>query len=213
VINLQSAGLRLVCISNCTTSPVFGVQFAITTFGQRSHPDVPAEFDVLIDVNNDGTYDLDVFNADIGQLTAGVIANLSTNTASGPYFYTVADLDSANAVLTVPLSALTSAAGNLNVNTPFTFEVLAFDNYFTGNLTDLIPGMKYELDMPKVYANSATYVVPAGGTSAVTVFPNNAASPYLNGPYNGNSPSQLGVLFLYTYGKTGQEGSSVIVLP
>jgi hypothetical protein len=68
VINLQSAGVRLVCLSACTTAPVYGVQFAVTTFGQRSHPDVPAEFDVYIDSNNDGTYEFDVFNGDIGSI-------------------------------------------------------------------------------------------------------------------------------------------------
>ena len=57
VINLQAAGVRLVCISSCTGTPVYGVQFAVTTYGQRSHPDVPAEFDVQIDVNNDGSPD------------------------------------------------------------------------------------------------------------------------------------------------------------
>jgi hypothetical protein len=66
VINLQAVGVRLVCLSGGTTCASYGAQFAITTFGQRSHPDVPAEFDVLIDLNGDGTPDLDVFNEDIG---------------------------------------------------------------------------------------------------------------------------------------------------
>jgi hypothetical protein len=218
VINLQSVGVRLVCTnSNCTT---FGAQFAITTFGQRSHPDFPAEFDVRIDVNGDGTDDLVVYNEDIGLATTGVIsgqngtfvADLAAGTASGPYFYTGADLDSANAILTAPLSALTSAAGSVTVNSQFTFSVLAFDNYYTGNLTDFIAGMKYELDMPQEYTLS-TFVVPAAFNGSISVAPNNAAHPYFSGPYNGNSPSQKGILFLYTNGKTGQESSTVLVTP
>jgi len=221
VINLQAVGLRLVCVANCSTaSPAFGVQFAINTYGQRSHPDVPAEFDVYIDVNNDGTDDLDVFNADIGYFTTGTfsgqngvfIADLAAGTASGPYAYTVADLDSANAILTVPLAALTCSAGSVTVSNPFTFSVLAFDNYYTGNLTDFIGVMQYELDMPQFYTFESFSVDPniSGG---LPIVPNNAANVYFSGPYNGNSPSQLGILFMYTNGKAGQEASPVAVTP
>ena len=219
VINLQAAGVRLVCISSCATTPVFGVQFAIATFGQRSHPDVPAEFDIYIDANNDGQPDFDIFNADIGFASGtntgqnGVfVVNLAAGTFSGPYFYTIADLDSANAVLTAPLSALSSTAASVAVNQPFTFSVLAFDNFYTGNLTDLIAGMKYELDMPQEYTAS-TIPVAAGTSGAVPIIPNNAANPYFGAPYNGNSPSQTGILLLYANGKTGLESSIVRVTP
>ena len=223
VINLQAVGLRLVCIAGCSTStPSYGIQFAVTTYGQRSHPDVPAEFDVQIDANNDGTPDFVVFNGDIGLVTTGTLSgqngvfvgDLAAGTLSGPYFYTIADLDSANAILTVPLSALSSTTSGVSVgiSAPFTFAVLAFDNYYTGNLTDLIAGMQYELDMPQNYTFS-TFTVPAGFNGAVTVVPNNAANVYLSGPYNGNSPSQIGQLFFYTNGKTGQEASLIVVQP
>ena len=221
VINLQAVGVRLVCIANCSTAPVYGVQFGITTWGQRSHPDVPAEFDILIDTNNDGVPDYDIFNADIGLETTGTaysgqngvfIANLSSGTASGPFFYTVADLDSANVILTAPLSALTGSGPSVLVNQPFTFDVLAFDNFYTGNLTDEITGMQYELDMPRAYT-IPSFSVTAGTSTTVPVFPNNAATPYFSAPYNGNSPSQKGILFLYTDGKAGQEASALSVTP
>jgi hypothetical protein len=220
VINLQSAGVRLVCLSACTTAPVYGVQFAVTTFGQRSHPDVPAEFDVYIDSNNDGTYEFDVFNGDIGSITTGTtsgqngvfVADVIAGTFSGPYVYTTADLDSANVILTAPLSALVSTSGSVAVNTPFTFGVYAFDNYYTSNLTDLITGMQYELDMPKVYPSLSSFSMPVG-SATLPIVPNNAANPYFGAPYNGNSPSQKGLLFMYTHGKTGQESSQVTVTP
>jgi subtilisin family serine protease len=214
VINLRAVGVRLVCIANCSSgTPSYGVQFAINTYGQRSHPDVPAEFDVHIDVDNNGTDDLIVFNYDIGKLTTGTFSgqngvfvyNIVSGTASGPYFYSIADLDSANVILTAPLSALTTTNGNVTLSSPFTFSVLAFDNFFTGNLTDLISGMKYELDNPKVYTSSPSFTVPAGSSSLITVFPSS--------PYNGNSPSQTGLLFMYTDGKTGQEASTVTIFP
>lgn len=213
VINLQAVGVRAVCLagSPCTS---FGAQFAVTTFGQRSHPDVPAEFDVLIDINNDGTPDLDIFTADIGLQTTSTlsgqngvfVADLAAGTASGPFFFTIADLDSANAILTVPLSALKTAAGlQLGISTPFNFTVLAFDNYFTGNLTDAIGPMNYELDMPQVFPASAEFSVAANGSVSLSLVPTS--------PYNGGSPSQTGILFLYTDGKAGLEASIVKVTP
>jgi hypothetical protein len=85
-------------------------------------------------------------------------------------------------------------------------SVLAFDNYYTGNLTDAIGPMKYELDMPQVYSGPVDLTVPAGGSLPVTIFPNNAANPLLTGPYNGNSPSPSGLLLMYTDAK-GCQGS------
>jgi hypothetical protein len=72
--------------------------------------------------------------------------------------------------------------------------------------------MKYELDMPQEYTTSS-FAVTAGTSGSIPVVPNNAAHPYFSAPYNGNSPSQKGILFLYTNGKTGQESSSVLVTP
>jgi len=219
VINLQAVGVRLICADQACDS--FAAQFAVNTFGQRSHPDYPAEFDVYIDVNNDGVPDLDVFNGDIGFVTTGTtnsgqngvfVVDLAAGTASGPYFYTIADLDSADAILTVPLGALTTAGGlSLGVSTPFTFLVDAFDNFYTGNLTDQIGPMKYELDMPKFYAADLT--VPADSSAPLTIFPNNAANIFFTGPYNGNSPSQTGLLLMYQDAKAGVESSNILVTP
>ncbi len=214
VINLQAVGVRFVCLtfSNPCASP--GVQFGITTFGQRSHPDVPAEFDVHIDINNDGVDDLVVFNGDLGFLSAGVysgqngvfVKDLTTGIATGPFFYTVADLDSANVILTVSLSALQTSTGlQLGASTPFTFSVKAFDNYFTQTVTDSIGPMKYELDMPKFSLVADEITVPAGSSTNVTVSP--------NASYNGKSPAQTGLLLMYTDGKAGQESSSIPVTP
>jgi subtilisin family serine protease len=214
VINLQAAGVRFVClsVSNPFTSP--GAQFAVTTFGQRSHPDVPAEFDVHIDINQDGVDDLVVFNADIGFFTTGTysgqngvfITDLTNNTTSGPFFYTVADLDSANAILTVPLISLDTSSGlQLGVSTPFTFSVKAVDNYFTHAVTDSIGPMKYELDTPQVSASPITVTVAPGTSTNLLVSP--------NGAYNGKSPSQTGRLLMYTDGKAGQESSTITVVP
>jgi hypothetical protein len=129
------------------------------------------------------------------------VADLAAGTATA-YFYTVADLDSANAIFTVPLSALQTQSGlKLNSNTPFTFTLIAFDNYFTGNLTDQIGPMRYELDMPQVFPDQPDVLVPAGGSTTIHAVPNSA--------YNGNSPSQTGLLLMYKDGLAGKESDTL----
>jgi hypothetical protein len=79
--------------------------------------------------------------------------------------------------MTVPLSALTTSIGlSLLSSTPFAYSVLAFDNYFTGNLTDLIAPMNYELDVPQFYASTNEFTVPANGSLASAIVPKNTAN-------------------------------------
>ena len=101
---------------------------------------------------------------------------------------------------------------SLQTSTAFTFSALAFDNYFTGNLTDIIGPMKYELDMPRFYPAAISFGVPAGSSTPVSVIPNNAANPFLTGPYNGKSPSQTGLLLMYRDAKA-PEADLVTVNP
>jgi hypothetical protein len=106
-------------------------------------------------------------------------------------------------IVTVPLSALHTASGlRLTAATPFTFSVLAFDNYYTGNLTDLIGPMQYELDLPQVFPFPADLTAAANTSTPVQIFPN-----------RGNSPSETGLLLMYTGRKAGQEASFVTVKP
>jgi hypothetical protein len=145
VVDLQSIGVRHLPAS------VFGadyLEFAISTFGRRVHPNYPAEFDVYIDSNNDGTADYVVFNTELGGFSASgqnvvSVANLAGGAATA-VFFTDADLDSGNAIFTVPMNA---SAGGVNVNVQpgatFSFSVYAFDNYFTGSLTDAVENMLF----------------------------------------------------------------------
>jgi minor extracellular serine protease Vpr len=145
IVDLQSVGVRYLPAS------VFGadfLEFAITTFGRRPHPNYPAEFDVYIDSNNDGEPDFVAFNAELGGFSVTgqnvvFIANLATSVATA-VFFTDADLNSGNAIFTVPMNA---SAGPVNVNvqpgTTFGFSIFAFDNYFTGTQTDAIEDMRF----------------------------------------------------------------------
>ncbi len=105
-------------------------------------------------VDNDGVEDYVVYNAENGGFSVTgqnlvYVANLTTGVATA-VFYTDADLNSGNAIFTVPMNA---SAGSVNVGvqpgTPITFSIYAFDNYFTGNLTDFIEGMRFTPGSPR----------------------------------------------------------------
>lgn len=146
IVDMQSIGVRHL------PAAVFGadyLEFAISTFGQRVHPNYPAEFDIYIDSNNDGTPDYVVFNAENGGFSVSgqnlvFVANLATGAAATAVFFTDADLDSGNVIYTVPMNA---SAGPINVGiqpgTTFGFSVFAFDNYLSGNLTDSVENMLF----------------------------------------------------------------------
>lgn len=144
-VDLRAVGVRYLPAS------VFGadyLEFAINTHGRRAHPNYPAEFDVLIDTTGDGAPDYVVFNAENGGFGASgqnlvFLGNLATGTATA-VFYTDADLNSGNVIFTVPMN---SSAGAVNLGvapgTTINFSVEAYDNYFSGNLTDEIAGMRF----------------------------------------------------------------------
>jgi hypothetical protein len=148
LIDLKALGVRHL------PAAVYGddfLEFAITTHGRRVHPNYPAEFDIYIDTNNDGTDDYVVFNAENGGFSATgqnvVFVARITNGVPGPgsaYFYTDADLNSANAIFTVPMAVMGLAPG-----TPVGFSIYAFDNYFTGEQTDSIEGMRFTPGSPR----------------------------------------------------------------
>lgn len=145
MIDLQSVGVRHL------PAAVWGadyLEFAISTYGRRVHPNYPAEFDIYIDSNNDGVPDYVAYNAENGGYSVTgqnlvYVANLATGTATA-VFYTDADLNSGNVIFTVPMN---STAGPVNVGvqpgSTFGFSVYALDNYFTGGLTDSIEGMLF----------------------------------------------------------------------
>ena len=198
VIDLESVGARLVSIGGGQ----FGVQFGIDTWGRRSVATYPAEFDVYIDSNRDGTPDFIVFNSEnggfgvTGQDVVSVF-NVATGTVVGTFFFADADLDSGNAILTAPLSAV-----GLTPGTKFDFSVFAFDNYFTGFLTDAIQNMTYTLSTPRFVGSGIPATgVPAGGSSTLAI------QSVAGG--DTASPSQTGLLLLYRDAKsTGNSGLS-----
>jgi subtilisin family serine protease len=181
IIDLRSVGVRQVG-SN--------IQFGIDTFGQRSHANYPAEFDIYIDSNNDGVDDYVVFNLENGGFgTSGQnvveVFNLATNAPVGIFFFNDADLNSGNAIMAAPLAAV-----GLTPSSKFRYSVFAFDNYFTGNLTDSIENMTMTLATPKFsFGAPSSFTVPADGE--MTVVLDNVTGGATA------SPSQLGFQLLY----------------
>jgi len=177
------------------------LQFGVTTFGQRSTPEYPAEFDVFIDVNRDGTDDFLVFNADIAFATDGrnvVWVQDLTGTTADAFFFTDADLNSANAILTVPLAALGLAPGS-----QFDFDVLARDNYFSGVFTDAIENMRFTVGTPKFAASPEVLAIPAGASATLSI------SAVAGGAEA--SPSQSGFLLLYRDARVSREADLITV--
>jgi minor extracellular serine protease Vpr len=199
VIDLRAAGVR----ANGSN-----VEFAINTYGSRSAPVYPAEFDIYIDSNNSGTPDYVLFNNELGGFgatgeTVVNVVNLSTGIAT-PIAFANVDFNSANIVFSVPMAAVGLAPGQ-----KFNFAVLAFDNYFTGNLTDVIGTMVVTLGAPRYSTDGGTgfvsTFVPAGGSVPITV------TKVAGGA--AGSPSQIGILLKYRDAKPGSETDLVTVTP
>jgi hypothetical protein len=115
-----------------------------------------------------------------------------------PYFYSDADLNSSNIIMTAPLSAL-----GLTPDTQFNVSVYAYDNYFTGNLTDAIEGMTYTAGAPRYYADNIAPVVPMGGSTTLNI------SALLGG--DTASPSQLGLLLMYRDASQNHEADAITI--
>jgi subtilisin family serine protease len=177
------------------------LQFGFNTFGERSHPNAPGEFQVLIDSDQDGDPDWLVFNRDLSLGTADgrnvVFVNQIGSPAATPFFFTDANLNSANAILTVPLSVLGLADGD-----QFDFDVTGRDWYFSGEVTDTIEGMTFTIGQPR-YATEDTVEVPAFGVTGLTITEVDGGAAA--------SPSQTGVLLLWRDGLVGEEAAAITV--
>jgi hypothetical protein len=200
IVDLRAVGIRVIPDALGPGADV--IQFAVTTFGERSHPNYPAEFDVFIDTNSDGNDDFVVFTAEnTGAFASGqnvtTVLNLSTS-ASVTRFFTDADLWSSNAILTV----LGSDVG-LSRTSQFRLSFFAFDNYFTGVLTDAIGPLTVKLDAFRFSAPDVN--VPVNGLVNVPVTHNPAGDTA--------SPSQTGLLLMHREARKGREADLVTVVP
>jgi len=142
VIDLRAVGMRYL------PAAVFGddyLEFAISTQKRRATPNYPAEFDVYIDADGDGIDDYVVYNGESGGFAVSGqnlvnVVNLATGEGDA-FFYADADLNSGNIIMTVPMNV----AGLIRIKPGATLgvSVYVYDNYFTGEQTDAIEGMRF----------------------------------------------------------------------
>jgi minor extracellular serine protease Vpr len=196
IVDLQGFGYRAVDIGGGD----YGIQFGISTYGQRSHPSVPAEFDIYVDTNNDGVDDYVIYTAEINGIGAtGTVAvyvvDLATSTG-GAYFYVDAAMNSGNVIMTAPLFAL-----GADLDTQMRVSVYAFDNYFTGNLTDAIENMVLTPGLP---AYGPLPSLPAVAPNATYNF-----APWIFDGGEAATPSQFGFLMLYRNQGSGYEADII----
>jgi hypothetical protein len=187
IIDLAAVGVR---------EPEDGViQFGIATYDRRTVLNYPAEFDVYVDSNNDGTDDYALYNAELGGFavtgqTVVYVADLATG-ASRAYFFDQGGFDSSTQILSAPAEALGIAPGQT-----FGFSVYAVDNYFTGSTTDAIEGQTFTSGEVKYTPSSGTITVPAKSTSTVAVQATGATG----------ASTQTGMLLLYGSAATADWG-------
>jgi hypothetical protein len=181
VIDLQAAGVRDDVADDL-------IQFAVAGWQRQTVPLYPAGYEIDIDTNRDGKADFAVFQQEgVGVGSSGqsivVVLNIATG-AEQAFFFTDANFDSATQVLSAPLSALGLTRGST-----FDFRVLAFDNYFTGTVTDVIDNQTWTVGSAKfaLQGGAEQLSVPAGGSLEVAVSRNASAG----------ETTSTGVLLLY----------------
>ncbi|MFO1286429.1 MAG: hypothetical protein U1F49_07800 [Rubrivivax sp.] len=114
--------------------------FAISTYGRRPHLLYPRGLEVDVDTGAGGLYY--IYQEEVGGFGASGQSACGPRARRGQHedrLYNDADLNSGNTIFTVPMAALASVAP---VPATLTIDVYAYDNYFTGNLSDAITGMK-----------------------------------------------------------------------
>lgn len=201
LIDLQHVGVRYL---PAAVAGVDVIEFAISMYERRAHPLYPAGLDVSIDTNGDGVADFVVFQGEnggfgaTGQSVVGVldVAKRTTTVVS----FNDADLNSGVQRYLVPMSALGLAPG-----ATITFSVDAYDNYYTGEITDSIAGMRFTPGASRISAAEPFGGVPVGGATSGVPFTRNPAVPAAKS-------TELGVMLTYR-ANAGQESQAVMMFP
>jgi minor extracellular serine protease Vpr len=147
--------------------------FAISTWNRWSNATV-SEYDIYIDVNNDGTDDFAVVGLDFGAVTTGsfdgrmaaFVFNLTTGAAVVDFFAS-APTDSSTLLLPVRTSRLPGLSKTANPR--FTYHAASFAIFGTGD--DVMPGTaKYNAWTSSITQGQFSAVAPgASATNAVSI--------------------------------------------
>jgi hypothetical protein len=157
------------------TFPSYGVlAFAVSTYKRWSNPS-DTEWDIYVDVNNDGVDDYLVVGYDLGGLSGsfnGMLASAVVNLATGKtsvHYLAAAPMDSSTLVLPVDFSQLcTAGAPCLNAANPrFTYTAQSVS--LTDGATDVMPGSaKFNAFTPAITTGLYDDIA-VGGSASNTV--------------------------------------------
>ncbi len=206
VVDLRAVGVQTypVPAGFCSADPSFVYGIAVNTWERTTHALAHNEFWVFIDTDQDGTDDYVVLNADVSGpagVTDGRSLTWGFDLATGAgdaFFYTDHATNSTNTVLLVCGEQIGMNAADFG--RPMTMDVVAFDNYFTGNATDAIEDLVVA-PLGERYLGFVDDDIAPFGTQALTVVDFGAA---------GTNPSESGLLLLVG---PAAEGSEAIQLP
>ncbi|MBW7884546.1 MAG: S8 family serine peptidase [Caldilineaceae bacterium] len=128
----------------CGPSDSFVMAFAVNTFRRQTHAVAPLSTEVDIDLDQNGTIDYAVFNADLsypgisdGRNVTWVL-NVATGSATA-FFFTDHDVKSGNTVLLFCGDQIGLDASDFF--DPMDIVALAVENYFQGIVTDFFDGI------------------------------------------------------------------------
>lgn len=127
----------------CSANPSFILAFAFNTWEPSVSGLFPGQVGVFVDTDQDGTPDYDIFSyaLDFGTgdgRSVAWVSDLSAGTDSA-FFFTDHDTNSGNTVLLVCGEQL--GMNQANFFDPMDVTAYAFDGYYTGIITDAIPGI------------------------------------------------------------------------
>jgi minor extracellular serine protease Vpr len=145
------------------------VEFAISTYGRRAHPLVPAAFTIEVDTNGDGKADHVIYNTpDTNPDEYGAalvyVAEIATGNITS-YFFVDADLNSGSMILTASMAGLGIVEGRTIEAT-----VSARDGYFSGRVSDSLSGLRFTPGASRFkHAESPFGEVPSTGSAKTKV--------------------------------------------
>jgi minor extracellular serine protease Vpr len=168
IVDLRAVGARFVTEDYCG-EPGGCLEFAISTYGRRAHPLVPAAFTIEVDTNGDGKADHVIYNTpDTNPDEYGAalvyVAEIATGNITS-YFFVDADLNSGSMILTASMAGLGIVEGRTIEAT-----VSARDGYFSGRVSDSLSGLRFTPGASRFkHAESPFGEVPSTGSAKTKV--------------------------------------------
>lgn len=188
VIDLKAVGVRTfpVAAGFCSPAPSFLLAFAVSTYYRQSHANAPGRFEINLDLDRDGVFDYQLFNADLNwpNVSEGRnvvwVRSLMTGVATAR-FYIEHSLESSNFGLATCAEQLGLTPANYGQ--AIGVRVAARDWANSGQITDTVDGIVIVVGGDRFLAEGGD-VAPESSTRW-TVTDRGAT---------GTSPSEFGLL-------------------